>query len=96
MLPTYVSELHRYIIAGLQMLPAAYTIFYSLRGVSREKIRVANSRIGFQGVDKKHIVKVCSGKTVNKTESKVIIPGDSHWKGSVRRIGNYLSKNIWG
>jgi hypothetical protein len=60
------------------MLLAAYTIFYSLCGVSREKIRVANPRIGFQGVDKKHIVNVCSGKIVHTTESKVIIPGDSH------------------
>jgi len=40
--------------------------------------RVANPRIGFQGVDKKHIVNVCSGKTMQTTKSKVVIPGDSH------------------
>jgi hypothetical protein len=60
------------------MLAAACTIFYTLRSISREKIRVANPRIGFQGVDKKHIVKLCSGKTVQTTESKVIITGDHH------------------
>lgn len=53
--------------------------------------RVANARIVFQGVDKKHIVSVCSGKTTQTTKSKVVIPGNSHLKGSVLRIGNYLS-----
>ena len=56
------------------------------------KIRsIANPRIGFQGVDKKHIVNVCSGKTMQTTESKVVIPGNSHLRGSVLRIGNHLS-----
>ena len=51
--------------------------------------KVANPRIGFQGGDKKHLVNVCSGKTVQT--SKVIILGDSHLKGNVLRTGNYLS-----
>jgi hypothetical protein len=33
----------------------------------------------------------CSGKTVSTSKSKVVIPGDSHLKGSVPRVDNYLS-----
>jgi hypothetical protein len=36
-------------------------------------------------------VNVCSGKTVPTTTSKVVILGKSHLKGSIPRIGNYLS-----
>jgi hypothetical protein len=60
--------------------------------ISKEKIRrVTNPSIGFQGEDKKHTVNVYSGKTVQKTKSEVIILGNSHLKGSVPRIHNYLS-----
>jgi hypothetical protein len=59
--------------------------------ISKEKIkRVTNPRIGFQGGDK-HTVDVYSGKTVQTMKSKVVILGISHLKGSVLRIGNYLS-----
>jgi len=34
---------------------------------------------------------MCSGKTLQTTESKVVFLGDSHLKGGVRSIGNYLS-----
>jgi len=53
--------------------------------------RVTNPRIGFQGGDKKHTVDVYSGKTVQTAKSEVVSLGDSHLKGSVSRIGNYLS-----
>jgi hypothetical protein len=60
--------------------------------ISREKIRrVTNPRIRFQGGDKKHTVNVYIGKTVQTMKSEVAILGDSHLKGSVPRIGNYLS-----
>jgi hypothetical protein len=58
--------------------------------ISRQILqRVANPRIGFQGGDKKHAVNVCSRKTVQTC--KVIVLCESHLKGSVLRIGNYLS-----
>jgi hypothetical protein len=59
--------------------------------ISKQKIRrVTNPRIGFQGEDKKHTVNVYSGKTAQIMKSKVVILGNSHLKGSVPRIGNYL------
>jgi len=39
----------------------------------------------------KHTVNVCSGKTMQTTTRKVVILGNSHLKGGVSRIGNYLS-----
>ena len=65
------------------------------RQISRNKIRrVTNPRIVYQGGDKKHSVNGCNGKTVSTTKSKVVILGDSHLKGSVPRIGKYLSSKF--
>ena len=60
--------------------------------ISRDKIRrIPNSRIVFQGGDKKPTVNGWSGKTVSTTKSKLVVLGDSHLKRSVPRIGNYSS-----
>jgi len=57
------------------------------RQISREKIsRVSNPRIHIQGGDKKHSMNGCSAKTVLTSKSKVVILGNSHFKGSVPRI----------
>jgi hypothetical protein len=37
------------------------------------------------------MVNACSGKTVQTTKSKVVFLGNSHLKGSVLRIGTYVS-----
>jgi hypothetical protein len=39
----------------------------------------------------RHEINMCTGKTVQITIRKVVILGNSHIKGSVPRIGNYLS-----
>jgi hypothetical protein len=36
----------------------------------------------------------CIGKAVSSTKGKVVTLGDSHLKGSVSRIGNYLSSKF--
>jgi hypothetical protein len=65
------------------------------RQISRKKIRrVTKQRMLVQGGDMKPTMNECSGKTVSTSKHKVVILGDSHLKGSVPRIDNYLNSKF--